>query len=198
MLRVHYYVTGATMAFRKEIAEKAMPFPLEGHWIHDGWIALIASSMGAWGVPIDDALIAYRQHPQQQLGAPEPQPIIAKPPEGEKRKSLLQIYREFKLNQRYLFDQWEIMGTRYIAIFSTIFDKLKELEREHSSPELTKSLHLLNHYVKPFETHFLHRKTILTTKGPARYLLIIQEAISGRYGRFSNSWRSMFRDIFIG
>jgi len=198
LLVVHHYVTGATMAFRAEVGKQAMPFPTEGHWIHDGWIALVASSIGAWGVPINETLIDYRQHPHQQLGTPDPPPIIAKPLVREKRKSLLKIYREFKLNQKYLFDQWEIMGTRHIAIFSTIFEKLKELDKEYSSPELTKNLNYLNNYVKPFETHFLHRKAILTTKGPARYLLIIQEALSGRYGRFSNSWRSIFRDIFLG
>jgi len=57
-----HFVTGATMAFRTAISRLAMPFPSKGFWIHDGWIALIASVTGAPGVPICESLIAYRQH----------------------------------------------------------------------------------------------------------------------------------------
>ncbi len=58
-------VTGATMAFRAQYRELLLPIP-EG-WVHDAWIALILSAV-AWGIPVSETLIRYRQHSGQQIG----------------------------------------------------------------------------------------------------------------------------------
>ena len=58
-------VTGATLAFRARFRDLLLPIP--PGWMHDEWIALILSATG-WGVPVREALIQYRQHPQQQIG----------------------------------------------------------------------------------------------------------------------------------
>jgi glycosyltransferase involved in cell wall biosynthesis len=60
-------VTGATMAFRAHYRELLLPIP-EG-WVHDAWIALIFSAV-AWGIPVSEPLIRYRQHSGQQIGEP--------------------------------------------------------------------------------------------------------------------------------
>jgi hypothetical protein len=52
-------------------------------------------------------------------------------------------------------------------------------------------------YFQEFETHFLARREILTSKGFGRPGLILREVLAGRYARFSDSWRSVFRDIFL-
>jgi glycosyltransferase involved in cell wall biosynthesis len=57
--------TGATAAFRRELAERSMPFP--GEWVHDEWLAIMASVGGRLGV-IDAPLIDYRQHGANQIG----------------------------------------------------------------------------------------------------------------------------------
>lgn len=62
-----YLVTGATMAFRRKYVSSILPLP--GGWVHDGWIAAIVAAF-ADAVAIDQDLIQYRQHAQQQLGAP--------------------------------------------------------------------------------------------------------------------------------
>lgn len=59
-------LTGATMAVRREVLERAVPFPRS--WVHDEWIAAIAASMGGIRL-IDDQLIDYRQHGGNQIGA---------------------------------------------------------------------------------------------------------------------------------
>jgi glycosyltransferase involved in cell wall biosynthesis len=59
-------VTGATMALRSEVKEWVLPIPQS--WIHDGWIALVASVFFETGF-VDEALIAYRQHGANQVGA---------------------------------------------------------------------------------------------------------------------------------
>lgn len=58
-------VTGATMAFRRELVELALPVG-EG-WIHDEWLAVIAAAVGKVDV-IEQPLIDYRQHGANQIG----------------------------------------------------------------------------------------------------------------------------------
>ncbi|MGE5194662.1 MAG: glycosyltransferase family 2 protein [Deltaproteobacteria bacterium] len=58
-------VTGATLAFRARFRDLLLPIP--PGWVHDEWIALVLSAV-AWGVPLPEPLIRYRQHPRQQIG----------------------------------------------------------------------------------------------------------------------------------
>lgn len=61
-----YYVTGATMAIRKELFDKAYPF--SNIWQHDGWLAMYAAIYnGIEEEPMK--LIKYRQHGNNQIGA---------------------------------------------------------------------------------------------------------------------------------
>ena len=62
-------VTGATMAFRSRFVKLSLPIPDGIGMIHDGWIALTVAAV-ADVVALDDPLIQYRQHAQQQIGAP--------------------------------------------------------------------------------------------------------------------------------
>jgi glycosyltransferase involved in cell wall biosynthesis len=186
-----HIVTGATMAFRTQIGKVAMPFPTAGKWIHDGWIALVSSSTGARGVAIDEPLIDYRQHSSQQIGAPPPSEKNGDGP--VKHKSLLDMYRELKQNEQILFQAWEYRGSKILLALPIAKNKLQELKDKQPSPDLLKNLT----YMKRFETHFNNRRKILTTRDLDRYGLIFREALSGRYAQFSDSWRSIFRDIFL-
>lgn len=56
-------VTGATMAFRSKIRDWVLPIPEQ--WIHDAWISILASALGARGTFIEEPLIQYRQHSMQ-------------------------------------------------------------------------------------------------------------------------------------
>jgi glycosyltransferase involved in cell wall biosynthesis len=59
-------VTGATTAIRADLARAAAPFP--SAWLHDEWLAIVASAIGAMDV-LDAPLIDYRQHGTNQIGA---------------------------------------------------------------------------------------------------------------------------------
>jgi glycosyltransferase involved in cell wall biosynthesis len=61
--------TGATAVFRRSLLEYAIPFPEE--WIHDEWLAIIAASLSSTML-IDDELVDYRQHDNNQIGAQKP------------------------------------------------------------------------------------------------------------------------------
>ncbi|MDH6181717.1 glycosyltransferase involved in cell wall biosynthesis [Microbacteriaceae bacterium SG_E_30_P1] len=63
--------TGATVVFRRELAERALP--VGAGWIHDEWLAMIAAAFG--GARLDErALIDYRQHGGNQIGVAKPTP----------------------------------------------------------------------------------------------------------------------------
>ncbi len=60
-----YVVTGATMAFRRDLALLAMPF-VDG-LVHDAWLALNILAISRCDL-VDQTLVDYRQHPSQQIG----------------------------------------------------------------------------------------------------------------------------------
>ena len=60
------FVTGATMAVRRTMLERALPIAKD--WIHDEWLAAVIAAMGKIDF-IDAPLIDYRQHGGNQIGA---------------------------------------------------------------------------------------------------------------------------------
>jgi cellulose synthase/poly-beta-1,6-N-acetylglucosamine synthase-like glycosyltransferase len=63
-----YVVTGATLALRRRILPRVTPFPtVLPELIHDGWLALVLSLTNQIGF-VDDTLLDYRRHAQQQVG----------------------------------------------------------------------------------------------------------------------------------
>lgn len=75
LLLSRFFITGATVAFRSRFRDICVPIPenLET-FIHDRWLAVLISA-AARVEAIDDRLIAYRLHPQQQMGAGK-EPIL--------------------------------------------------------------------------------------------------------------------------
>lgn len=58
-------ITGATVAFRQQLLDIALPILPD--WIHDAWFGLTAAATGSV-YPIPDKLILYRQHANNQIG----------------------------------------------------------------------------------------------------------------------------------
>ena len=61
----HPVVTGATMAFRKELFDLLAPIPAEH--VHDAWMSFLLAARGQFEV-IPEPLMQYRQHEGQQMG----------------------------------------------------------------------------------------------------------------------------------
>lgn len=68
LLLSRFFVTGATVAFRSKFRNLCLPIP-DGTptFIHDRWIAVMVGAVALVDA-IDEKLIAYRLHPQQQMG----------------------------------------------------------------------------------------------------------------------------------
>ena len=62
-------VTGAVAAFSRDLYARATPFPAS--WVHDEWLAIIASVVGDV-VLIEQALVNYRLHAANQIGVADP------------------------------------------------------------------------------------------------------------------------------
>lgn len=58
-------VTGATAMVSRRLVERAAPFPAS--WVHDEWLAVVASVGGGIAV-VPDPVIDYRQHGGNQIG----------------------------------------------------------------------------------------------------------------------------------
>jgi glycosyltransferase involved in cell wall biosynthesis len=59
-------VTGATTLFRRELFEKARPFP--DSWVHDEWLGIVAAAAGRVDF-LSEVLTDYRQHGSNEIGA---------------------------------------------------------------------------------------------------------------------------------
>lgn len=60
-------VTGATTALRARFKELVLPIPNDIGLVHDHWIALVVAAVARVSF-IEEPLIKYRQHTQQQVG----------------------------------------------------------------------------------------------------------------------------------
>jgi hypothetical protein len=68
LLLSRYFITGATMAFRSQFLDLCLPVPrATPTFIHDRWIAVVIGAFASVG-GLDEKLISYRLHPQQQMG----------------------------------------------------------------------------------------------------------------------------------
>ena len=62
-------VTGATTVFRRALFGMAQPFP--GSWVHDEWLGIVAAAAGRVDF-LAEALVDYRQHSRNEIGAKKP------------------------------------------------------------------------------------------------------------------------------
>ncbi|MGQ9628531.1 MAG: glycosyltransferase family 2 protein [Anaerolineae bacterium] len=170
VLLKHNVVTGATMAFRAALRDWLLPIPEQ--WVHDAWIALLASAAGAGGISIEEPLIRYRQHCEQLIGG--------------KKLSLVEQFRRAeayrtKPESRYqqlLYKSLYILARDRLASAGNLKGDVGQLFR-------AKIMHLQ-------ARQWLHEHP--RWRRPHR---VVREAISGRYHRFSNGWRSAARDLLL-
>jgi glycosyltransferase involved in cell wall biosynthesis len=165
----HKVVTGATMAFRSSL--KGLIIPFSKSCIHDSWIAILASATGNYGVPISETLINYRIHSGQQIGIRRENLI-----EKIKRHSSVNI--NAMMLDTLIFQE---LSERIIS-YDIISSKQKELIVELCQQK---------------NRHFSNRTLIHSKQGFAKLKLIIEEIKSGNYKRFSNSWKSVIKDLLF-
>lgn len=111
------FVTGATMAIRKEVKKSIIPFSTSEGIYHDAYIAIKLASIGKLGF-INEKLISYRIHSSQQIGMNN---------ESCLKSRIFDFGLDFidkKAFLKYLFDH------RFIAEYIFKICKLSKFERK--------------------------------------------------------------------
>ncbi len=165
-------VTGATMAFRAQYRSIAFEIPSNIPMIHDGWIALTVASVSGIDV-IAEPLIKYRQHPGQQIGAPQKEPD--KPVAA---KNLHDVRTALRRETSY---------AELIAIAELLRQRLQDrCDATQCSTALTR-----------LDARLVHMKTRFTLprRRLSRVTPVMREFFSGRYGRYSNGAYSALKDL---
>lgn len=162
----HYAVTGATMAFRSDLREIVLPIP-EG-WMHDAWIALMASSFGETSV-IDDRLILYRQHASNQIGA--------------RRKSWRERWHESLKTRR---------GAYYGKELQRYQDALSRLNQYSHRLRDRKPIHLVENKIQ-----FLGVRRSLASSRWLRLPVILREMCLMNYRNYSSGWLVGIKDLIL-
>ena len=166
VLLKHNVVTGATMAFRASLRDLILPIP--DQWVHDAWIALLASAAGARGIFIEESLIKYRQHPSQVIGGMKIS-LRKKVLQALSTKGELYEYEKTKYTQ--FLNRLVSVGIENKIVQKLVVAKIHHLEARQ----------------------FLHETSSLQK----RVKLVLQELIKGRYHKFSNGWQSIIKDLLL-
>jgi hypothetical protein len=159
-------VTGATMAFRSDLLASAVPFG-DG-WIHDEWLAIVASAIGKIDV-VERPMIDYRQHDANQRGM--------------SRRTLDVKVREIALSRAELLCN---DARRMESLQQRL--RLLPVAVEKNLPAR----------VQDKLEHTRFRMHITDTARIKRISPILKEAASGRYRRYGAGIRSVLRDLLRG
>jgi hypothetical protein len=160
-------VTGATMAFRSEYRNLALPIPTDIQMIHDGWIALAVASV-ADVIAIDQPLIRYRQHGRQQIGAP------TRPPKAPQPSALEALKRPNP-------------ATGLNLILETLEQRLLDHRNEF---DCRKALAFAGDY-----SRHLDARANLPQRRLNRVPTILRELLTWRYHEYANGFKSAAKDL---
>jgi glycosyltransferase involved in cell wall biosynthesis len=155
-------VTGATVLFRRSILDVALPFPND--WVHDEWLAVIAAAVGKISV-CDTALIDYRQHEKNQIGATM---LTLKGRLAKLRRPRVERNRRLLVRSQALANRLDQLGELVDAEKVIMAKQKVQHERQRSS---------------------------LPKKRLARIIPIIREARTGRYRRMGSGANDILRDL---
>jgi hypothetical protein len=163
-------VTGATMAFRSAFRPLILPTP-EGiaPMIHDGWIALAIAAVAGVAF-VEEPLVAYRLHANQQIGAPEPSG--ARPRPG--------VFASAAHVNAY---------SMHLASLGTL---LERLTAGRAGPEGVAAAGRIATILRHFDT-----RANLPPRRVARLPLVCRELFGRRYHDYGNGVRSAIKDVLI-
>lgn len=177
-------VTGATMAFRSTLRPAILPFPKLYEFIHDAWIALVASlSSAVRMIPVP--LIKYRQHSAQQLGAGLSRWKIPRIEHHRMRVDDRKAARERIEDFRRILDQDWLERLRPVAPDPKTVPNISEMQGLLDAAKLSIGQNI---------EHNTARAELPLVR-PLRLPKVAREYMTGRYGKFSRGWQSAVLDL---
>jgi glycosyl transferase family 2 len=175
VLMLGWSVTGATMAFRSRYRDLALPIPAGVSMIHDGWIALMIAAVAEVDL-IDKPLIMYRQHADQQIGAPQ-----ARSQAVGRTKSLAALKEAAH------------RANSYASLVQTIETVKERLSDKEVAPAWQRNSAYLDSWLKHMRTRMNLPSGIL-----ARASAVLREFLAMRYHRYANGATSAAKDLIYG
>lgn len=188
-------ITGATMGFRSDLQPLFLPIPTNiPNLIHDGWITLIVSLYSKIKF-IDESLILYRQHGNQQIGvdwkAKQFNSLSSKFSVAALSSKLSRNYNE----RKNYFDNLIAYSFEEIERIKKIvsFIKSKQLIKL-SSDELDK---IVDELIAEKLTQIAHyeSRNSLPRNHLKRIRPILREVLTKRYHLFSRGFYGIGRDL---
>jgi glycosyltransferase involved in cell wall biosynthesis len=157
------FVTGATMAFRGNLKRSILP--ISEQWVHDEWIVIVLAMLGQL-VPIDERLVLYRQHANNQLGTQK----------WTLRDKLNLFFRARNDFYRQLEQKRLDLRRHLTTVLGMAEDdpRIRAIDRQMA--------------------HFALRAE-LPDRAAARLAVVARETLNGNYARFSGGARSVLRDL---
>ncbi len=159
-------VAGTTLAFRGTLKDTVLPIP-DG-WVHDIWIAFIASTMGRLEF-IPEPLVKYRQHGRNLIGTK--MKGLREQAGGAKSRG-----KEFFIEEA---SRWGEAAERVLARTST-----------------PRSMYIVSLIEEKID-HMRAREKCHSSRG-GRLRTALGELRGGRYHKYSNGMKSFLRDLFPG
>lgn len=171
MLRGGIFPYGMTMAFRASFKSRLKPFEcrffLAG--THDHWIALFLSAIGAYGVALPCSLAKYRQHSAQLASASRPLGFV----------DLLKMKRSAQAS----------IDEQLAEFLDHLTQRLIESDQDSEAMLLARKLFTEK------AIHLRARVRANSSEGFQRIRIVLGEALSGRYGKYSRSFKSILKDL---
>ncbi len=157
--------TGATTVFRRRLLDAALPMP-DG-WLHDEWLAAIASSVGDADA-LELPLVDYRQHGRNMIGA--------------RRLTWLEEMRR----------AFAPRGRTHVERAHKAQAWLKRLEELRA-----KGVQVFAARIEALRLRWMHQqfRAALPASRVKRALPVLQEMRTGNYDRFGRGLRGVLRDL---
>jgi glycosyltransferase involved in cell wall biosynthesis len=168
-------VTGATMAFRAKFRNVILPIPTDLPMIHDGWTALMVAAVSDVSF-IEEPLVLYRQHQQQQIGAPATSKAELAP-----AKKIESIRSSAQRKNSY---------SDLVKITRAVLQRIAGAG-EH--PALRQNTESLNHRLSHLNVRMSMPQSLI-----ARLGTVSKELMTMRYHRYSNGIASAVKDLWQG
>jgi len=108
LLKNNNKVTGATIAFRRKLINIVIPFNVPNNYWHDTWLALHAAAINGLRY-IDECLIQYRIHSNQQIGLPTSDRITINQNNFDESISIDEFYMRVQSKFPKLFPEENIL-----------------------------------------------------------------------------------------
>jgi glycosyltransferase involved in cell wall biosynthesis len=157
-------VTGTAMAFASRRRDLILPIP--GEWLHDGWIGMLLVVAGRckW---IEKPLLAYRQHPHQQIGAA-----------NRSWRQQIQVARK--------------MDAAYFDCLARNFQECLERLQQRNATISPKERKMLREKIEHCQARRDMRHSAL-----GKPIAVTRELLRCRYGRLSLGWKSVMQDLLL-